>query len=105
LSELKIMNHKIVRQKTGWDSPSANAVQYFSAAFTARLVISQNIEPPERGLEFMRLGFCADATSMAAFRHYMLCLGATFEKGSITVTLPETNKPKQRWFSRVFKNS
>jgi len=75
-SELKIMNLTNVRQMTQWDSPTANAVEYFTAALIARLAVSLKIEPPERIWDFMKLTFHAAAASRAAFKVYIEGLGA-----------------------------
>jgi hypothetical protein len=75
-SDLKVMNLYSVRETTGWDSPSANASQYFAAAFLARLCGALEIDPRERLFDLMRLTLYALAESTAAFKLYTGVLGA-----------------------------
>ncbi len=102
-SELKVMNLKTIRQMTGWDSPSANATEYFAAALLARLAISQKIEPPERAYDFMNLSFLAAAESMAAFKLYIELLGARVVSESSDARAQKTRRTKGRRLSRLFK--
>jgi len=102
-SELKIMSLNNVRQMTRWDSPSTNAVQYFTAALIARLAISLKIDPPERASDFMKLTFHAAAASQAAFKVYIEALGAKVSTESDDARPQKTSASKENWLSRLFK--
>jgi hypothetical protein len=102
-SELKIMNLTNLRQMTQWDSPTANAVEYFTAALIARLAISLKIEPPERVWDFMKLTFLAAAASQATFKVYMEALGAKVSTESDDTRPQKAPESKGNWISRMFK--
>ena len=93
-SELKVMNLKTVREMTGWDAPSANPMQFFAAAFIARLTITLKIEPSERFLDFMHLSGSAVAESRAAFKLYAELLGAEVLVSGRDTKVPEPPRPK-----------
>jgi hypothetical protein len=75
-SDLKVMRLETVRELTEWDSPSANAAQYFAAAFLARLSAALEIRPLVERLDFMKLSLYAAAEAQAAFKLYIGLLGA-----------------------------
>jgi hypothetical protein len=104
-SDLKVMNLKTVREMTGWDSPSANTVEYFAAALLARLATALKIDPEERFLDFMKLSFHASAESMAAFKLYIGLLGAGSQGGNENdnARVGKAPEAKGNWFTRLFK--
>jgi hypothetical protein len=104
-SESKVMELNTVREMTGWDSPSANAVQYFATALLARLVILLEIDFHGQFLDFMNLSAYTVAESRAAFETYIELLGARVVIESGDVRVRETPEAKRSWFSNLFKSA
>jgi len=102
-TELEVMSQYSVRQMTGWDSDTANTVQFFTAALMARLAIALAPKYCERTFEYLKLSFSAVAESMAAFDLYTGLLGGEVVTKGSDVQTQRAPEAKGTWISRLFK--
>jgi len=100
-SELEIMTRRSVRDLTRWDSNDSNSMQYFCAAFIARLTLALNASARTDFFTFAELPSCAFAETRASFKMYIGLLGG--EVVPMTDSLRENKHQgaKKRWISRL----
>ncbi|MGB0065299.1 MAG: hypothetical protein WBP85_12705 [Terracidiphilus sp.] len=99
--ELEIMARRSVRDLTGWDSDGSTTMQYFCAAFIARLTLALDAGARSDFFTFAELSGCAFAETKASFKMYIGLLG-----GEVVPVRdsPRENKPqgaKKGWLSRL----
>ncbi|MGD0681173.1 MAG: hypothetical protein ABR990_03895 [Terracidiphilus sp.] len=100
-SELEIMGRRSVRDLTRWDSDAPNTMQYFCAAFIARLTLALDARDRRDFFTFAELPGCAFAETSASFKLYVGLLGGEVLPMSDS---PRENKPqgvKKGWLSRL----
>jgi hypothetical protein len=99
-SELEIMTRRTVRDLTRWDSDDSNSMQYFCAAFIARLTLSLNAGERTDFFTFAELPGCAYAVTRASFKMYIGILGAEVARVDDS---PRESKPQAAKRSRLSK--
>lgn len=100
-SELEIMTRRSVRDLPGWDLDDSNSMQYFCAAFIARLTLALDASARNDFFTFAELPGCAFAETMASFKMYIGLLGGEVMKMDDS---PQASKPqtaKKGWLSRL----
>lgn len=102
-SELEIMNRRSVRDLTGWDADGSNTMQYFCAAFIARLTLALDAVTRTDFFTFAELPGCAFAETKASFKMYIGLLGGEIVPVSSSSPESKPQGTKKGWLSRLIR--
>jgi hypothetical protein len=100
-SELEIMTRGSVRDLTGWDSDNSNSMQYFCAAFIARLTLALGTGDRTDFFTFAELPGCAFAETRASFKMYIGLLGGEVMRMDDSPRASKPQAAKKGWLSRL----
>ena len=100
-SELEIMTRRSVRDLTRWDSDDSNPMQYFCAAFIARLTLALDASARNDFFTFAELPGCAFAETRASFKMYIGLMGGEVMRMEDSPPASKPKSAKKGWLSRL----